>query len=166
MARKFEEIPVWQKARELCKRIYPLTKQKPFCCDHGLVDQITRASVSVLSNIAEGVERGSTAELLQFLFIAKGSAGEVRAQLYVAQDQNYISDKESEELRNVSQEISYQLSNWIKSMQTIDAPAGPKYNKEQNKADKFYENDRRLFEEKLKRDCEERLKRQNEPSNS
>ncbi|HBM15077.1 MAG TPA: four helix bundle protein [Lentisphaeria bacterium] len=158
MARKFEEIPVWQKARELCRRIYSVTKQKPFCYDRGLVDQITRAAVSVLSNIAEGVERGSTAELLQFLFIAKGSAGEVRAQLYVAEDQNYITNKESEELRNAAQEISYQLSNWIKSLQTPDAPVGPRYNKEKSKSDKIYEENHHFWEEKARKDYEERIK--------
>lgn len=69
--RKFEEISVWIKARELCMEVYNASKQKPFCYYRGFVDQITRAAVSVLSNIAEGCERGSTAELINFMKTAK-----------------------------------------------------------------------------------------------
>ena len=126
--RTFEELPVWQKARELTKEVYSATKQKPFCYDKGLVDQITRAAVSVMSNIAEGLERGTTNELVYFLFIAKGSAGEVRAQLYVTEDQNYINNEKAQQLRNDAKSICVQLSNWIKSMQTEGTSKGPKHN--------------------------------------
>ncbi|MDO8137782.1 MAG: four helix bundle protein [Candidatus Brocadiales bacterium] len=79
-AEGFEDLVVWQKARELVKRVYELTKGKEFARDFSLVDQLRRASVSVLSNIAEGFERGSNVEFIQFLYVAKGSCGEVRAQ--------------------------------------------------------------------------------------
>jgi len=88
----FEEIEAWQKAREITKKIYQITKQSEFSRDFGLKDQIRRASVSIMSNIAEGFERSGTGEFSHFLAIAKGSAGEVRSQLYVALDQDYVTD--------------------------------------------------------------------------
>ncbi len=81
---RFEDIKAWQKARELNKEIYKISNNTLFEKDFGLKDQIRRASVSVLSNIAEGFERNGSKEFKQFLSIAKGSSGEVRAQLYVA----------------------------------------------------------------------------------
>ena len=85
---KFEDLVCFNKARELTKAIYQEFKD---CKDYGFKDQITRASVSVLSNIAEGFERGTKSEYLNYLYIAKGSAGEVRAQLYVAYDAEYVN---------------------------------------------------------------------------
>lgn len=79
MASSFEDLKVWQKARELANLIYSVTRQETCSRDFGLVDQIRRAAVSVISNIAEGFERGSYTEFIQFLYIAKGSCGEVRA---------------------------------------------------------------------------------------
>ena len=90
---KFEDIEAWQKARELTNAIYTVTKSGPFSRDFGLRDQIQRAAVSVMSNIAEGFERGGDIEFRRFLSIAKGSAGEIKAQLYVALDAGLI-DKE------------------------------------------------------------------------
>ena len=87
----FEEIGAWQKARELTRHIYMVSKQGAFLKDFGLRDQIRRASISIMSNIAEGFERSGTGEFIQFLAISKGSAGEVKSQLYVAVDQDYIS---------------------------------------------------------------------------
>ena len=89
--KRFEDIAAWQKARELTKEIYRVTSQKEFSRDFALKDQIRRASVSVMSNIAEGFERSGTGEFTHFLATAKGSAGEVRSQLYVALDQAYIT---------------------------------------------------------------------------
>lgn len=89
--KKFEDITAWQRSRELTKNIYELTSQNEFSKDFGLKDQIRRASVSIMSNIAEGFERSGTGEFAHFLATAKGSAGEVRSQLYVALDQAYIS---------------------------------------------------------------------------
>ena len=85
---KFEDLYVFSKARELVKSIYDVSKAWP---DRSLQDQIRRAAVSVVSNIAEGFERGSKEEFIYFLYIARGSCGEVRAQLYIALDQAFIS---------------------------------------------------------------------------
>jgi four helix bundle protein len=110
---RFEDIEAWQKARELTKEIYALTNEGPFARDFGLRDQIRRASVSILSNIAEGFERNSNKEFVQFLYIAKGSAGEVRAQLYVALDQAYIGQSTFNLLNKNAAEISRMVSGLI-----------------------------------------------------
>ena len=88
---RFEDIVAWQKARALTREIYAVARVGAFARDYGLRDQIQRASVSVMSNIAEGYERGGDKEFLQFLSLSKGSCGGVRSQLYVALDQNYVS---------------------------------------------------------------------------
>lgn len=100
---KFEDLICWQKARELTKEVYRSLKN---CSDYGFKDQIQRASVSVLSNIAEGFERGTKQEFLNYLYIAKGSAGEVRAQLYVALDNGYLNIETFKYLNNLAQECS------------------------------------------------------------
>ena len=86
----FKEIEAWQAARELTKDIYTISTGSPFAKDYGLRDQIRRASVSIMTNIAEGHERSGTGEFIQFLSIAKGSAGEVESHLCVAFDLGYI----------------------------------------------------------------------------
>lgn len=91
---RFEDVIAWQKARELTSLIYNLTKEGHFSRDFGLRDQIRRASVSVMSNIAEGFDRSNPNEFHQFLVIAKGSCAEVRAQLYVASDAKLISKEQ------------------------------------------------------------------------
>ena len=97
--RSFEDIGDWQKGRELVNRIYQITAAGKFAKDFGLKDQIRRASVSIISNIAEGFERGGDKEFGQFLSVAKGSVVEVKSQLYLASDQGYLSNTEFEELR-------------------------------------------------------------------
>jgi four helix bundle protein len=87
---KFEDIEAWKKARALAREIYAISNEGLFARDFGLRDQIRRAAVSVMSNIAEGFERGGDVEFRRFLAIAKGSAGEVKAQLYVALDAGMI----------------------------------------------------------------------------
>jgi four helix bundle protein len=128
--KSFESLPAWQAGRVLVQRVYALTRKAPFCRDPGLCGQIQRAAVSVPSNIAEGHERGSTPDLIQFLFYAKGSAGEVRSQLYHAEDLGYAPAQEAEELRQFCREIARQLSGWIQSMQTPTFRRGPAYHKE------------------------------------
>lgn len=91
--RRFEEIEAWRKARELVKQIYMHSNEARFARDFGLRDQIRRASISIMANIAEGYERSGTGEFLQFLAVAKGSAAEVRSHLYVALDQGYMDRK-------------------------------------------------------------------------
>jgi four helix bundle protein len=87
---RFEDIEAWKKARELNREVYRITRGKDFSHDYALRDQIRKASISIMSNIAEGFERDGNAEFRQFLSIAKGSAGEVRSQLYAALDAEYI----------------------------------------------------------------------------
>ena len=108
--KKFEEIECWKRARELTRRIYEITGKSAFARDFGLKDQIRRASVSVMSNIAEGYDRSGTAEFVHFLATAKGSAAEVRCQLYVAADQGYIQEDHFNELNALASEISRMLS--------------------------------------------------------
>ena len=88
---RFEEIEAWKIARELTRDIYRITSSGAFAKDFGLCDQIRRAAVSIMSNIAEGFERDGNKEFCNFLSIAKASSGEVKSQLYIALDQNYIS---------------------------------------------------------------------------
>lgn len=88
--KQFEDLVCWQKARELTKFIYDISKFRYFDMDYGLKDQIRRAAVSVMSNIAEGFDRGTKAELVHFFFIAKASAGEVKSQLYISYDLKYV----------------------------------------------------------------------------
>jgi four helix bundle protein len=91
---RFEDLDAWKIARELTKNVYGLTRNDRFSRDYGLKDQICRSSVSIMSNVAEGFERDGDKEFVNFLSIAKGSAGETRSLLYVALDQEYISETE------------------------------------------------------------------------
>lgn len=159
--KNFEELPVWKDARELCRGVYAVTRGKEFGSDPGLTDQIRRAAVSVVSNIAEGVERGTTNELVYFLFIAKGSAGEVRAQLYVAEDQRYVSVDEASALREQAKKIAYQLEHWTRALQRRDAPRGPQYRQLPSEDDKRREKGRRWLEDYV-RNLNERRRREQE----
>jgi four helix bundle protein len=87
---KFEDLIAWQKARKLTGRVYKATNQGNFARDYSLKDQIRRAAVSTMSNIAEGFERGGAPEFHRFLVMAKGSCAELRNQLYIALDVAYI----------------------------------------------------------------------------
>ncbi len=103
---RFEDLVAWQKARELTKQIYLLTREEPFSKDFGLRDQIQRASVSIMSNLAEGFERGSRAEFHKFIVIAKASCAEVRSQLYVAFDVRHITQKKFNHVSTLAFEVS------------------------------------------------------------
>jgi four helix bundle protein len=111
--KSFEDIEAWQRSRVLTTSIYKITSQGTFARDFGLRDQIRKASVSIMSNIAEGFERSGTREFIQFLATAKGSAGEVRAQLYVALDQGYVEQSIFDELSQSVIKISMMLSGLI-----------------------------------------------------
>jgi four helix bundle protein len=100
--KRFEDIEAWKKACELTRDVYRHSKVGPFSKDFGLRDQMRRAAVSVMSNIAEGFERGGNKEFLQFLAIAKGSVGEVESQIYVALDQVYIDEDEFASLKRLT----------------------------------------------------------------
>ncbi len=111
---RFEEIESWKKARSLTREIYEITSTGQFIRDFGLKDQIRRAAVSILSNIAEGFERGGDKEFSQFLAVAKGSCGEVRAQLYVALDQGYFSQEAFDRLATNATEVGQLLSGFMR----------------------------------------------------
>ena len=96
---RFEDIVAWQRARELTKQVYALSARGSFRHDYGLKDQIRRAAGSVMHNIAEGFDAGSSKEFIRFLSYARRSATEVQSQLYIALDQAYITDKEFDHLR-------------------------------------------------------------------
>jgi four helix bundle protein len=103
---KFEDLIAWQKARELTKAVYLVTRQEPFAKDFGLSGQIQRAAVSIMSNIAEGYERNSSADFHRFLVMAKASCAEVRSQLFVALDIGYLTTDEFTRLHTQANEVA------------------------------------------------------------
>ncbi|MBU1101419.1 MAG: four helix bundle protein [Bacteroidetes bacterium] len=110
---RFEDIIAWKKSRILVKDIYKLVDESK---DYGFRDQMRRASVSIMNNIAEGFERKSNKEFKQFLFIAKGSAAEVKSMLYVALDLAYLDKEKFDELFDLTEEITKILSGLIKTL--------------------------------------------------
>jgi four helix bundle protein len=118
--KNFEDLNVWKQARQLTQEVYRLTKTETFFKDFGLRDQIRRAAISVMSNIAEGFERGGNQEFVQFLYVAKASCGEVRSQLYVALDQGYATSNDSEKLLQLFRRLSGMISNLITYLRESD----------------------------------------------
>lgn len=110
---KFEDLICWKKSRELAKGVYGAFKN---CNDYGFRDQIQRAAVSVVSNIAEGFERGTKQEFINYLYIAKGSAGEVRAQLYVATDIGYLNIEKFKNLNGLAEECSKLIQSFVEKV--------------------------------------------------
>jgi four helix bundle protein len=102
---RFEELIAWQKARELTVKVYRISRKVEFAKDYRLSGQIQAAAVSIMSNIAEGFERGGLGEFHQFLSTAKASCAELRSQLYVALDVGYIDALEFDELRRDAEEV-------------------------------------------------------------
>jgi four helix bundle protein len=111
--KNFEDLEIWKDARLLTRAIYQLTKDSKFSRDYALRDQIQRASISIMSNIAEGFERGGNQEFVQFLYVAKASCGEVRSQLYVALDQFYVAQKDCDDMTKSFRRLSIMISNLI-----------------------------------------------------
>ena len=111
--KQFEDLRVWQEARAVVKEIYQVAKLRGFRRDFALRDQIIRAAVSTMSNIAEGFERGSRKEFIQSLNIAKGSNGEVRSQLYVALDQDYLDQRAFDRMKESVSALSRQLARFV-----------------------------------------------------
>jgi len=118
--KNFEDLNVWKQARQLTQEVYRLTKTEKFRKDFGLRDQIQRATISVMSNIAEGFERAGNQEFSQFLYVAKASCGEVRSQLYVALDQGYATANDSEKLLQLFRRLSGMISNLITYLRESD----------------------------------------------
>lgn len=117
-AQSFEDLIIWQNARELCKEIYAITRISAFSRDYRFVSQITAAAGSIMDNIAEGFERDGNKEFLQFLYIAKGSCGEVRSQLHRAYDAGYIDETNYKNLLQKTLIISVGISRFIGSLKT------------------------------------------------
>ena len=117
---RFEDIVAWQKARELTREIYARAKVGPFAKDFGLRDQIQRASVSIMGNVAEGFERGGDKEFIQFLSISKGSCGEVKSHLYVALDQQYVNDAQFNRLYSSADEVGRLLAGFMAYLKQSD----------------------------------------------
>jgi four helix bundle protein len=115
---KFEELEVWKLSMELCTEIYKLTNSELFSKDFGLKDQIRRCSVSVPSNISEGYERDGKNQFLYFLAIAKGSCGELRTQLKIAHNLNYLNESEYENLNEKCLSTSKQIKGFIKYLKS------------------------------------------------
>lgn len=127
---RFEDLLAWQKSRLLTKEVYNVLRD---CRDFGFRDQIQRAAVSVMSNIAEGFERNTRAEFINYLFIAKGSCGEVRCQLYVALDNGYLNDETFKRLNRLSEDCSALIWRLIQSLK-VSKFQGLQFKKEKTKA--------------------------------
>lgn len=111
--KRFEDLYSWQKARELTKFIYSLTKKPKFLKDYGLKNQIERAGVSVMANQSEGFSRGTKIELINYFYIAKGSAGEVQSHLYVALDAGYIDMSEFRKAYQLADECQKLIQSFV-----------------------------------------------------
>lgn len=111
--RQFEDLDAWKMARELANMIYDFAKIGPLARDFGLRDQMQRSAISVMSNIAEGFERDTTPDFVHFLFIAKGSAGELRSQLYLAHDQQFLPQDQFDSAIALCRRTSLLISNLI-----------------------------------------------------
>lgn len=114
---RFEDIQAWQKARELNRMVYCVTGRGEFARDFALRDQIRRAAISVMLNIAEGFARRGHKEFAQFLYIAHGSAAEVQSALYIALDQCYIDQKSFDELYQATDETSRMIAGFLKYLE-------------------------------------------------
>lgn len=128
--KSFEDLICWQRARELTKFVYNISRYRNF--DIGLANQIQRAAVSVMSNIAEGFDRGTKQELINYFYIAKGSCGEVRTQLYISLDAGYIDISTLRYGLKLADECSRLLKSFIDKVKT-GARAGLQYKKEYRK---------------------------------
>ena len=120
---RFEDLIAWQKARQLTRRVYELTRKGGWARDFGLSSQIQRASVSIMSNIAEGFERNRHAEFHQFLSTAKASCAEVRSQLYLARDVGYLSAEDFDAILAQAEEVGRIVGGLRASVQRQQAAA-------------------------------------------
>ena len=133
--KNFEDLEIWKDARLLTRGIYQLTREPKFSKDFALRDQIRRAVVSIMSNIAEGFERGGNQEFIQFPYVAKASCGEVRSQLYVALDQSYVTEKDCDDVSKSFRRLSIMISNLIDYLKHSEMK-GAKYNNS-NRSSRF-----------------------------
>ena len=118
----FEDLEVWQLSRRLTGKIYQVSQNGPCARDFGFCDQIRRAVVSIVSNIAEGFERRSNGQFIQFLDIANGSAGEVRAQLYIALDLGYVAKEQFDEMVKDVVAIGRMITSLVRHLRSHNHP--------------------------------------------
>ncbi|MCG3149764.1 MAG: hypothetical protein PCFJNLEI_03229 [Verrucomicrobiae bacterium] len=142
---RFEQLPVWQAGMTLTERVFKLTEDKSFNYKGDIRNQLQRAALSVPNNVAEGFERGTTQELLTFLYIARGSAGEVRSMLCLLERLTYFTHLKSEisDLKSLAESVSRQLRAWAESLQNSPI-TGHRY---------LTEKTRRITEEKQRADA-------------
>jgi len=124
--KRFEDLPCWQKARELCQEVFELINQGQFQRDFGLKDQIWRASGSIMDNIAEGFEDGSSREFLKFLAYSQRSCSEVQSQLYRSLDVNYITQEQFDRIYNLASECRKQIKGFRKYLRTYSSTSKQK----------------------------------------
>ena len=150
--RRFEDLPVWQDSAELARKAYEFTSIQPLARHAGLRDQFERAALSIPNNIAEGFERGSTNELLAFLYIARGSAGEVRSMLQVMEGWKELAHFKSQisDLKGRCEHISRQLYGWIEKLKDSDI-SGQRHLDERAKTKYTGKKDREEFLEQIRR---------------
>ncbi|MCH8157383.1 MAG: four helix bundle protein [Nitrospinae bacterium] len=117
---RFEDIEAWRKARELNRLIYKVTSEGKFAKDFALRDQMRRASISIMSNIAEGFDRGGNKEFRQFLSIAKGSASEIKSQLYAALDAGFLEENQFQKIYDLVVDTSRLLGGFLKYLKKSD----------------------------------------------
>jgi four helix bundle protein len=115
---RFEDIEAWQTARELTRMVYALTEQRQFAKDFGLRNQIQRAAVSVMSNVAEGFESRTQAQFLEYLGHSKASAGEVRGQLYIAIDLKYLTPEQFDQAYELADKSARQIARFMNYLET------------------------------------------------
>jgi four helix bundle protein len=125
--KNFEDLEIWQMARRMTQEIYTLGRTPKLSRDYGLKDQMQRSAVSIMSNVAEGFERGGNQEFVQFLYVAKASSGELRSQLYVALDQEYLDQTSVEKLLTALKRLSVMIKHLIDHLKQSGL-RGPKYN--------------------------------------
>lgn len=156
----FEDVPVWQDGIDLTVKVFELTEDPAFRGQGDIANQIQRASLSVPNNIAEGFERGTTPELIQFLYYSKGSSGEVRSICYVMERLKTFQHLKSQisDIRSLAKNISRQLGGWAFSLQESDI-SGTRYLTEKSKAGYQQQKKARTFREEIRAMHEENLKR-------
>ena len=129
--KRFEDLPLWQEARDFSKKVFWASKEGEFAKEFRLCSQIRASSGSIMDNIAEGFERNGNGEFKQFLYIAKGSCGESRSQLYRAFDYGFLAEEQFEALKSQSEEISKSISSFIDYLQSSEIK-GAKFKPQDN----------------------------------